>query len=47
MNGGIIGSTGDAWRVAESLAGWAWRAGWQGALLAAGVAAVLWLVGRR
>src|SRR3954471_21670445 len=39
------GETG--WRLAESLAAWAWRASWQGAALAVVVALVLWAVGRR
>ena len=41
MNGGA------AWRLAESLAAWAWRASWQGAVLAVVVALLLWAVGRR
>lgn len=36
-----------AWRLAESLAAWAWRASWQGAALAVIVALLLWAVGRR
>src|SRR2546421_11898080 len=36
-----------AWRLAESLAAWAWRASWQGAVLAVVVALLLWGVGRR
>src|SRR3954454_23753700 len=39
------GETG--WRLAESLAAWAWRASWQGAALAVVVALLLWAVGRR
>ncbi|HEY7115272.1 MAG TPA: M56 family metallopeptidase [Tepidisphaeraceae bacterium] len=36
-----------AWRAVESLATWAWRASWQGAILAGIVAIVLWIAGRR
>ena len=36
-----------AWRLAESLAAWAWRASWHGAVLAVVVALLLWAVGRR
>jgi len=41
MNGEAV------WRYAETLGAWAWRASWQGAALAAIVALVLWLAGRK
>jgi beta-lactamase regulating signal transducer with metallopeptidase domain len=45
MNGDTAAAA--AWRWAEALGAWAWRASWQGAALAAVVALLLWAVGRR